>query len=257
MIDIGVNLTNGAFRRDVEEVIARAREAGVSNMIITGTSVPSSEAAAELAEANALFSTAGVHPHDAKTADETTLPALRDLASRERVVAVGECGLDFDRDYSPRPVQEEWFEAQLELAVELGLPVFLHERAAHERFRDIVKSRRDELVGAVAHCFTGTRDELKAYLDLDLHIGITGWICDERRGTHLLEDVKLIPDDRLMIETDAPFLLPRTLRPRPKGSRNEPAFLREVCDTVAAARGVPSATIAEQTTATARAFFRL
>lgn len=257
MIDIGVNLTNRAFKKDLEDVLTRAKEAGVEGMVVTGTSVRASEGAAEIAAEHGLHSTAGVHPHDAKSCDDSTLDTLRSLLAKEHVVAVGECGLDFDRDFSPRPVQEEWFEKQLELAVELKMPVFLHERAAHGRMLDILKAHRDGLVDAVVHCFTGTRDELTAYLDLGMHIGITGWICDERRGTHLLEDVKIIPDDRLMIETDAPFLTPRTIRPRPKRGRNEPAFLTYVAATIAEARGVSVEAVAASTTAVTKKFFRL
>jgi TatD DNase family protein len=257
VIDIGVNLTNKRFAKDLDGVLARAAEAGVDRVVITGTSVGASRAAAAMADDKAQYATAGVHPHDAKSCDGATIDTLTELASRARVVAIGECGLDFDRDFSPRPVQERWFEAQLELAAKLQLPVFLHERAAHERFVAILRQHRDALKGAVIHCYTGTRDELKAYLDLDLHVGITGWICDERRGTHLLEDVKLIGDDRLMIETDAPYLFPRTMRPRPKGGRNEPAFLTYVRDTVAEARGVTPEHVADVTTKTAAAFFSL
>lgn len=257
MIDIGVNLTNRRFAKDLDAVLARAADAGVDRVVITGTSVAASRDAAAMADARGQYATAGVHPHDAKSCDDTTLDVLASLASRERVVAIGECGLDFDRDFSPRPVQERWFEAQLELAARLGLPVFLHERAAHARFVEILRAHRDALVGAVIHCFTGTRDELSAYLDLDLHIGITGWICDERRGTHLVEDVKLIPEGRLMIETDAPYLFPRTMRPRPKSGRNEPAFLTYVRDAVAEARGESREAVAAHTTEAAERFFGL
>jgi TatD DNase family protein len=230
MIDIGVNLTNTAFRDDLPQVLARARGAGVRSMVVTGTSVAGSEAAAALAgeHPGVLWSTAGIHPHDAKTGEETSLPALRTLLGRKGVVAVGECGLDYDRDYSPRPVQDHWFEAQVALAAETGRPLFLHERAAHGRLVEILRPWRDRVVGAVIHCFTGTGDELRRYLDMDLHIGVTGWICDERRGTLLQDLVRLIPKDRLMVETDAPYLLPRDLRPRPKSRRNEPCYLRHV-----------------------------
>ena len=169
--------------------------------------------------------------------------------------AVGECGLDFDRDFSPRPLQEKALEEQLALAVELQMPVFLHEREASQRLLEILRDYRDRLPAAVVHCFTGERRALYAYLDLDLHIGITGWVCDERRGTHLHPLLRDIPDERLMLETDAPFLLPRTLRPKPKSGRNEPAFLGEVLREVALHRGQPEDSLAAQTTRNARAFF--
>jgi TatD DNase family protein len=163
--------------------------------------------------------------------------------------------LDFNRDFSPRSHQEQWFEAQLELAFALELPLFLHERDAHERFLEILRPYRDRVPAAVVHCFTGTQDELQAYLDLDLHIGITGWICDERRGLHLQELVRSIPLNRLMLETDAPYLTPRTLRPKPKSGRNEPAFLPYVLETVAQAMAKPPEVVADATTQTARQFF--
>ncbi len=147
-------------------------------------------------------------------------------------------GLDFNRDFSPRPDQERAFEAQLALAVEYQLPVFLHERDAHERFAPILKAYRDHLVGAVVHCFTGSRQALFDYLDLDCHIGITGWVCDERRGKPLAELVHNIPDNRLLLETDAPYLLPRDLpEAPPKKRRNEPSLLPWIGKRVASLRG--------------------
>jgi TatD DNase family protein len=261
LVDIGVNLAHASFRHDRDAVITRACAAGVTTMIVTGTSVPSSRAADVLARTRpgTLFATAGVHPHDARHCDDATIPALRALASeRGTVVAIGECGLDFNRDFSPRPVQEQWFESQVALAAELGLPLFLHERDAHARFVEILGRHRASLTGGgVVHCFTGTGAELDAYLAMDLHIGITGWICDERRGTHLRELVRRVPLERLMLETDAPFLAPRDLRPRPHGGRNEPGLLPHVLVVVAECLGRAPAEVAAATTATARRLFRL
>jgi TatD DNase family protein len=250
LVDIGVNLTHKSFRDDRDEVVANARAAGVTRMIITGTSLPGSRRALELARQYSLWATCGVHPHDAKNAAD--LSSLRALAADSRCVAVGECGLDFDRDFSPRPVQEHVFEAQIEIAAELGKPLFLHERAAHARFLEILKRHP---VRAVVHCFTGDAAELDAYLALGCHIGITGWICDERRGLHLRELVRRIPLDRLMLETDAPFLVPRQLRPRP--SRNQPALLKHVLFAVADAVGLPPEEVAAATSQSARRFFAL
>jgi TatD DNase family protein len=259
LVDIGVNLTHAAFDADRQQVIDRAIAAGVRTMILTGTTVEASQEAQRLASqyAGTLYSTAGVHPHDVRHCNEKTIPHLRELMAQPGVVAIGECGLDFNRDYSPRPEQEQWFEAQLQLACELELPLFLHERDAHQRFMEILKPYRDQLSAAVVHCFTGNGDELKAYLDWDLHVGITGWICDERRGLHLQELMRLIPLNRLMLETDAPYLTPRTLRPKPKAGRNEPAFLPHVLQTVAGAIAKPAEEVAQATTATAERFFKL
>lgn len=257
LCDIGVNLTHKSFRADLDRVLARATSAGVTRMVVTGTSLDGSEDALELARTHGLHSTAGVHPHEAKTLDSHRLAQLRRLVLEPEVVAVGECGLDYDRNFSPPEAQRRAFEAQLELACESGKPVFLHERAAHSDFARILGQYRPRLSRAVVHCFTGTGDELDAYLALDLHIGITGWICDERRGTHLRSLVPRIPVDRLMIETDAPFLLPRALCPAPKTRRNEPSFLPAVVDTIAECVGRPREQVARETTGVALKFFNL
>jgi TatD DNase family protein len=257
LIDIGVNLAHASFRNDRAEVVDRAAAAGVAAMVITGTSERTSREAQAIAQRmpGALHATAGVHPHHAKECTPATLDALRALAAMPGVVAIGECGLDYNRDFSPRPVQDRWFEAQLALAADLGLPVFLHERDAHDRFIAILREHRGRIRAAVIHCFTGSDKELDAYLDLDMHVGITGWICDERRGVHLRRLAPRIPEDRLMLETDAPFLVPRQMKPRP--SRNEPAFLPHVLEAVASACGRPVEEVARATTAAACAFFRI
>ena len=259
LVDIGINLGNEAYRHDLDQVIDRAVAAGVTRMVVTGTSVTGSRNATQIAAGRpgALFATAGVHPHDARHWDAEARAAIAALVADPVVVAVGECGLDFNRDFSPRADQERCFEEQVALAAETVMPAFLHERDAHQRLIDILRPWRDRLPRAVLHCFTGTGDELRDYLDLDLHIGITGWICDERRGHHLRELVSLIPEDRLMVETDGPYLLPRDVRPRPPGRRNEPAFLPHILRSVAACRGVSPAALAATTTATASAFFNL
>jgi TatD DNase family protein len=257
LIDIGANLSHPAFHADLPAVIARARRAGVTAIVVTGTSVAESVNALKLAAAypEAVHATAGVHPHHARECDASTIPALRVLAQQPRVVAIGECGLDFNRNYSPHPDQEKWFVAQLELAIEVKKPLFLHSRDAFPRFPEILKQYK--LPKAVAHCFTGEKAELHAYLDLGLYVGITGWICDERRGAHLLELVRDIPADRLMLETDSPYLTPRDLRPQPKARRNEPAHLPHILRTVARALGRPPEQVAEETTRNAKAFFGL
>jgi TatD DNase family protein len=255
LADIGANLTHASFREDLDAVLERARAAGVDSIVVTGTTVAESRHAADLAEAHGLYATAGVHPHHARECNAETIPALRELAKHPKIVAIGECGLDFNRNYSPHPDQEKWFVAQLELAAELGKPLFLHSRDAHPRCAEILRNLR---VGkAVAHCFTGGADELRAYLDLGLHIGITGWICDERRGAHLLELVKEIPRDRLLLETDSPYLTPRDMRPQPKARRNEPAHLPHILRAVARARGEAPEALAEATMRNAMAFFGL
>lgn len=259
MIDIAVNLTSSQFAGDEAQVVARARAAGVTALLLTGSDLADSRAAADLAARwpDYCFSTAGVHPHHAKDYDAGTLPALRQLLALPQVKAVGECGLDFNRDFSPRPQQEAAFEAQLALAADLQLPVLMHCREAHPRFAAILRPWRDRLPGAVLHCFTGIESELRECLDLDLHIGITGWVCDERRGDALRQLVPLIPAGRLLLETDAPYLLPRDLSPKPKSRRNEPAHLPHIAATLAALRGESLATLLAHTRAASRSLFHL
>lgn len=259
MIDIGVNLTDRQFDEDRDAVLTRATAAGVSALILTGTTVNASQVAADYAAENPelCYATAGIHPHDAKSFDAHSISELRTLAARPEVVAIGECGLDFNRDFSPRDSQEAVFEAQLALAAELQLPVFMHCRDAHERFMAILAPWRDKLPAAVLHCFTGNEAELKDCLALDMHIGITGWICDERRGQTLQQLVSLIPAHRLMIETDSPYLLPRDLPIKSKSRRNEPANLGHIAQRIAACRGEHPDQLIAATTATSRAFFRI
>jgi TatD DNase family protein len=255
IVDIGANLTHASFKDDLPDVVARAREHGVATLIVTGTSVEESRVAAQIAERLDLCSTAGMHPHHAKDFDSHTIHSLKEIARSPRVVAIGECGLDFNRNYSPHPAQEDCFLAQLHLGVALSMPLFLHSRDAHPRFAEILASVKPEK--AVAHCFTGEREELRAYLDLGLYIGITGWICDERRGAHLVELVREVPRDRLLLETDSPYLTPRDLRPQPRARRNEPAFLPHILRAVAKALGREPEAVAAETTRNARKLFGL
>lgn len=257
LIDVGVNLAHDSFDADRDAVLQRAVAAGVAQMVITGSSEEATRKAIELSRAHpgVLFATAGVHPHHAADLTADNLPTLRKLAQAPEVRAVGECGLDYFRDFSPRDLQRRAFGWQLELAKELRKPVFLHQRDAHEDFLAIL--REHGITHGVAHCFTAGEKERDAYLQQGLHIGITGWINDERRGLHLREVVKGIPADRLMIETDAPYLLPRDIRPAPKSRRNEPAFLPYVVRAIARARGETPEALAQATTATARRFFAL
>jgi TatD DNase family protein len=257
LVDIGLNLTHDSFDHDRDQVVAAAIAAGVGHMVITGSSLESSRAAIELARAApAVFRvTAGIHPHHARDFRDEERPELEALLAAPEVGAAGECGLDFYRNFSPHEDQERVFRLQLEIAVAAGRPVFLHQRDAHDAFIAILRDYLPRLAGGVAHCFTGDERELAHYLDAGLYIGITGWICDERRGQHLRELVRQVPLDRLMLETDAPYLLPRDLEPRPKTRRNEPKYLTHVLAAVAACRGEPADAVAVRTTANALAFF--
>ena len=259
LIDIGLNLTHDTYDKDRDEVIAQARAAGVSRMIVTGTSVTASVKAAELclAHPETLYSTAGIHPHHATQFDTHSIEALSRLLESDSTIAVGECGLDYFRNFSPQRDQLKAFEAQLELAAATGKPVFLHQRDAHSEMLSLISQHRDSLSGGVAHCFTGDAEQLAAYLDLDLHIGITGWVCDERRGEALRQAVPRLPLDRLLLETDAPYLLPRDLDPPPKDRRNEPKYLPHIAKRLADILELPAADIAEASTANALRLFSL
>jgi TatD DNase family protein len=258
LIDIGINLAHDSYDADRAAVIARARAAGVEQLIVTGSDLASSRHALELARAHPgrLYATAGIHPHHAATVAADTWEELAQLAEAAEVVAVGECGLDYFRNYSPPAAQRAAFARQLELARRLGKPVFLHQREAHEDFLALLREHASTWRG-VAHCFTGDAVALEAYLGLGLAIGITGWVNDERRGTHLLELLPRIPADRLLLETDGPYLLPRDLTPKPSSRRNEPMYLAHIARTVARARGQSVSELARTSTAATRALFGL
>ena len=261
LIDIGVNLSNKRFKEDVENILERAKQAQISKLVLTGTSIAESHAVLALCEQysegfpNMLFATCGIHPHDADDLCADSIDRLRALATHSQIVAIGETGLDFNRNFSNPKAQQLAFEAQLELAIELKMPLFMHERDAAPRQLEILKHYRDQITEGVIHCFTGDKKTLFSYLDLDLHIGITGWVCDERRGLELQKIVHNIPLQRLMIETDAPYLLPRNMPSKPSDRRNEPAFLPYVLQAIAEARIESADEIAAATTATAMQFF--
>ena len=233
--DIGVNFTDK--RLDFDPVLNRALEADVKQIIITGTNLQESREAINLAKqypAN-LKTTIGVHPHDANQFSSQTIEDLKSLATADCVVAIGECGLDFNRNFSTPEAQIFAFEAQLQLACELGLPVFLHERDAFDTQIDLLSKYRHQLKGGVVHCFTGNVEQMHRYLALDLYIGITGWVCDLKLGQSLREAVSALPLEKVLLETDAPYLRPKGLpnnRKLDKGN-NEPAYLPYIASEVA------------------------
>jgi len=256
LIDIGANLAHASFDADRDAVLARAHAAGVARIVVTGSSADSSRKALDLARAHpgVLYATAGLHPHHATEYSAEHAALFRELAQQAGLVALGECGLDYFRDFAPRAAQRAAFHQQLELARRVGKPVFLHQRDAHADFAAILREHAAQWRG-VAHCFTGGADELECYLELGLAIGITGWICDERRGAHLAVLMPRVPAPRLLLETDGPYLLPRDLRPKPASRRNEPAYLPHVAAVVARTRGESLGSLALSSTAAARALF--
>ncbi|KGJ97493.1 TatD family hydrolase [Colwellia psychrerythraea] len=261
LIDIGVNLTNKRFDKDREDVIIRAKSAALSGLLITGTNVEESQKALRLCQQyqtdfpNFLYSTAGVHPHDADHVSIDYIEQLKQLARQSQVKAIGECGLDFNRNFSAPAQQRKVFSEQVNLAAELNMPLFLHQRDAFEPWFDILFPQIDKIPAMIAHCFTGTKDELKQCLAADMYIGITGWLCDERRGQTLRDIVSLIPLNRLLIETDAPYLTPRTIRPKPKSSRNEPSYLPFIVKEIASITGLDQDVIAWQTSLNSEKLF--
>ena len=206
---------------------------------------------------DSLYSTVGIHPHHASEYTSETEDLILELIERDKVVAIGETGLDYFRNFSPKEAQIFSFEQHVKLAIQTQMPLFLHQRDAHEDFHAIIKEHRDDLSNIVVHCFTDTKEALFAYLDLDCHIGITGWICDERRGLHLRELVQNIPLNRMMIETDSPYLVPRDIRPKPKSRRNEPKYLPHIAEVVAGLIEKPLDEFVQETSQTTKHFFGL
>lgn len=259
LIDIGANLSHESFRDDFDAVVERAKQAKIEKLILTGTNIASNQRAIDLCQLypEYLYSTVGLHPHEASSYSDEVNSELREQAKHSCVKSLGETGLDYNRNYSAPKEQEHAFAEQLALAVELKLPLFLHQRDAHDRFLPILRDYREQLGKVVVHCFTGTKNELYDYLDMDLYIGITGWVCDERRGYSLHPLLKEIPDNRLMLETDAPYLMPRNIIPKPNTRRNEPANLPYVLAKVSECLEKHPESIAKQTSINARDFFAL
>lgn len=225
--DSHCHLDQKVYANDRDEVLNRFREAGGRAIMIAGIDVESSRTALHLAEAyKEIHAAVGVHPHDAAQCDVDTLNTLKALAKHPKVKAWGEIGLDFNRMYSPRDVQERLFFQQLEAADSLGLPVILHERDTNGRFLNMLQEAPNPARRGVVHCFSGSKKELEAYLELGFYIGITGILTIASRGKNLREFVAGIPADRLLIETDAPYLTPAP--EKNKTRRNEPAFVRSV-----------------------------
>ena len=259
MIDIGVNFTNKRFDKDRSDIIQRAKKNKVSGFLVTGTNIEESKKALDLCQQfpNYLNCTAGVHPHDADHVSANYLEKITELARHHQVKAIGECGLDFNRNFSAPEQQLKVFQQQIDLAVVLKLPLFLHQREAFEPWLELLKPALGKVPAMVSHCFTGNKKELERCLAADMYIGITGWLCDERRGQELRDIIKYIPLNRLMIETDAPYLTPRNIRPKPKSSRNEPSYLPYVVQTYAELTGLSSEIIIQQSSINAQKVFDL
>jgi len=241
LTDVGVNMHSKQFNNKHEQVMESARSAGVTHIIGISNSLKECnfniKLCKQFSDVPKMVCTVGVHPHSAKQLNSRNFNVLKQTIERNRdvVVAVGECGLDYNRMFSPKEAQRKWFEEQIKLAIELDLPLYFHERDAHKDFVEITSKYAGKIRGIV-HCFTGSKEQLQAYLDLGFYVGITGWVCDERRGKALQNAVPSIPKDRILLETDSPWLTPRNIRPLPK--YNEPKHLVTVAKTVAGLMGM-------------------
>jgi TatD DNase family protein len=236
IFDSHCHLDDRSYDGKIEPILERMHAVAVRRAMTVGIDEATSKTAVALAEGHAeIYASVGVHPHDAQSCDETVLQTLRGLTRSPRVRAWGEIGLDFNRMYSPRPDQERWFIAQMETARDLELPVIFHERDTEGRFLELLRTHGGPHRRGVVHCFSGTRDEMMEILDLGYHIGITGILTIKSRGATLRELVTEIPANRLLIETDAPYLTPTPQRN--KHRRNEPTFVRTVLERLAEVRG--------------------
>lgn len=243
MIDIGVNIQHPFYLDDLEQFIQDFSQAGVKKLICISSDLGETRLNQQLCEQNQqLYFTAGVHPHQAKTWHQESISSLEQLLQSPKCLAVGEMGLDFDRNYSTPEQQITALEAQLAIAKETNKPVYLHERKA---FTELTARLRDTNLAGVIHCFTGDQEQLATYLDLGLFVGITGWLLDERRNSELVEALNYLPLDRILLETDAPYLTPRNIRPRPK--RNHPKYLPVIAQAIAAQKGVDLEQLIQQT----------
>ena len=244
--DICVNLSSNQLLHEAPEILYRAKQAGVDRIILVATDLQSAAAILPYAEQGFTYCTAGVHPHDAAHVEADWLSRLREAASDARVIAVGETGLDYFRNFSPRENQLACFQAQVEVALELDKPLFVHDRESEgDVYRVLTEAGANKVV---IHCFTGQEKELRAYLDAGFHIGVTGWVTEKKRGETLRKLLPLIPLERLMVETDAPYLKPHNLPSgMAQGRRNEPAFIPWVVEEVARSRGEASEVVAEAT----------
>lgn len=234
MIDIGVNLTHPSLFEKLEHNIVQWQQEGVQSIIAIASDLEESQSLIGISgnSDNNIYHTIGCHPHHANDWQaESVQQAQRLIKYANHCIAIGETGLDFNRNYSSQDQQINAFQDQLQLAIDLDLPIYLHERDAETTLQSMLRNQIGTDVDGVLHCFTASKEALKRYLDFGLYIGVTGWLCDERRGQELQESIRYIPKDRILFETDAPYLLPRTLRPRPK--KNHPKYLPHIIEQAA------------------------
>jgi TatD DNase family protein len=253
LFDSHAHLDASQFDHDRELVIKRARLNGVSYILNPGADFESSVRAVELAEAHDfIFAGVGIHPHDAETVDTMMLELIEQMAKKERVKAIGEIGLDYYRDLSPRSVQKEVFIEQIRIAKRLDLPIIIHDRDANADVLQILKEEKAFATGVLMHCFSGSHELATQYVKLGAMISIAGPVT-YKNARKTVEVVETIPLDRLFIETDSPYLSPEPMR----GKRNEPMFVRHTCERIANIKNISYETVAETTLLNAKQFFRI
>ena len=234
IFDIACNFTSERFDKDLEIVIERAIKNNVTKFGLICSSISDIPKLIHIQKtySELMSFTIGVHPHHASEVDESSLIELKNLINEHSPNAIGETGLDFFRNLSTYEEQIYAFEEQIKIAIELNKPLFLHQRDSHNDFIKILKKYASDINKAVVHCFTGTQSELDDYLELNFFIGVTGWICDEKRNVELRKTIKNIPLSKLMIETDCPYLIPKNLADKPSNNRNEPSYLNHIVDEI-------------------------
>ena len=255
--DAGVNLMDPRFNQ--AQVLRDCASANIIGLCIIASNVDESLRAQQFIKAAKhpiqLYTTAGVHPHNADQVNESDWQKIALLLEDDTCIAVGECGLDFNRNYSAPTAQLQVFERQLEIASQLTKPLYLHQRDAFSEQHALLKRYLRADMNALAHCFTGDQHELNAYLELGCYIGITGWLCDAKRGESLRKAVQDLPLNRLILETDAPYLFPKTVKPR--ASQNAPKYISHIAQTLAELMQLPVATIAAASLSNAQQLFKL
>ncbi len=252
MFDIGANLTSSHFSDDLDSVLDESFEAGVKKICITSSNLQDVRNAKKITERNKnLYYSVGFHPHNAKDFKIEFLKDMSIYLDDPKAICLGEMGLDFNRNFSSKEEQILCFESQLSLANSISKPLFLHQRDAHEEFLSVLDNHKFNQK-LIVHCFTGNLSELEEYLKRDFYIGITGWVCDLKRGKELRECINQIPEDKLLIETDSPYLSPRK-----KIRRNEPKFLIDVAEEVATLRNETTESIINSSYKNSLNFFNL
>ena len=233
--DIACNFTSERFDKDLNEVINRAIANKITKFGLICSQMSDVNKLLKIYEqySKNMFYTIGVHPHHANEINDDYLKKLKDEITTNNPHAIGETGLDFFRNLSTYEEQIYAFEEQIKIAIDTNKPLFLHQRDSHDDFIKILRKYSSDISKAVVHCFTGTQEQLDDYLELDFYIGVTGWICDEKRNVELRKTIKNIPLEKLMIETDCPYLIPKNLVEKPKNNRNEPSNLNHIINEIA------------------------